>query len=187
MKMILGAVGKNATGKDYFLEYISKKYGVVMFSIGDVARELASKENLELTRENLHKTSQKYMTQFGQDFFPKQIVKKIKESGLNKVLISGVRPLSDVVALKSAFGDDFILVDVVVSNDDIRFERMKKRGSARDPLTKEKFLEYDKHEEELFNTSETEKMADFVVYNDGSAEEFNLSIDEFYKKHFLSN
>ncbi|GHS97268.1 hypothetical protein FACS189421_03760 [Bacteroidia bacterium] len=183
--MILGAVGKNATGKDYFLEYISKKYSIPMFSVGDVVRELALKDGLEHTRENLHKTSQKYMTQFGQDFFPNQIVAKIKELDINKVLVSGIRPLSDVVALKSAFGSDFILVDIVVADDNIRFERMKKRGSARDPLTKDKFLEHDRHEEELFHTSETEKMADFIVYNDGTAEEFDLSIDKFYKEHLL--
>ena len=26
--MIIAAVGKNASGKDYFLEYISKEYGI---------------------------------------------------------------------------------------------------------------------------------------------------------------
>ena len=183
--MILAAVGKNATGKDYFLEYISKKYGVPMFSIGDIARELASKDGLEPTRENLHKTSQKYMSQFGQTFFPEQIIKKIRESSLKKVLVSGIRPLSDVLALKEAFGNDFILVDIVISDDNVRFERMIKRGSTRDPITIEKFKEFDEGEERIFETSKTEKLADFVVLNDGTQDDFHVAIDKFYQEHFV--
>jgi dephospho-CoA kinase len=179
--MILATVGKNATGKDYFLEYISKKYKIPMFSIGDIARELAKKEGLEASRDNLHKISKKYMTLYGQTFFPDQILKKIRESNLNDALISGIRPPSDAVTLKEAFKENFILVDIVVSDDNMRFGRMKKRASARDPMVTEKFIEYDKREEELFNTSETESLADFVIYNDGSVEEFYQAADNFYK------
>ena len=75
--MIIAAVGKNASGKDYFLEYISKEFGVPLLSMGDVARSLAEKEGLEKTRENLHYISQKYMGQYGNDFFPKQLIKMI--------------------------------------------------------------------------------------------------------------
>ena len=78
--MVLAAVGKNGTGKDFFLEYVAKTYGFPMISIGDVVRELAAADGLELTRDNLHATSKKYMTANGQTFFPELIVKKIKES-----------------------------------------------------------------------------------------------------------
>ena len=60
--MVIAAVGKNASGKDYFLEFISKEFGVPMLSVGDVARELAEAEGLEKTRENLHYISKKYMS-----------------------------------------------------------------------------------------------------------------------------
>ena len=36
--MVIAAVGKNASGKDYFLEFISKEFGVPMLSVGDVVR-----------------------------------------------------------------------------------------------------------------------------------------------------
>lgn len=178
--MVLAAVGKNGTGKDYFLEYIAKKYNLPMISIGDVVRELAEKDGLDLVRENLHKTSKKYMDEYGQTFFPEQIVKKIKESGKPNYLISGIRPLSDVKFLKESFGDKFVLVDVVISDDAVRFERMLARGSDRDGKSVEKLMDYDKGEEKLFHTSETEKMADYVIKNDGTAEEFFAEIDNFY-------
>ena len=51
-------------------EYIAKKYNLPMVSIGDVVRELAAKDGLELTRENLHATSKKYMDAYGQTAHP---------------------------------------------------------------------------------------------------------------------
>ena len=132
--MILAAVGKNGTGKDFFLDYVAQKYGFPMISIGDVVRELATKDGLELTRDNLHATSKKYMGEFGQTFFPEMIVKKIKESDAPNYLVSGIRPPSDIEIFRKAFGDDFILVDVVISDDEVRYQRMiarALRSSAR--------------------------------------------------------
>ncbi|MEI6578574.1 MAG: AAA family ATPase [Eubacteriales bacterium] len=184
--MVLAAVGKNGTGKDYFLEYVAKKYNLPMVSIGDVVRELATKDGLELTRENLHATSKKYMDAFGQTFFPEQIVKKIKESDSKIYLVSGIRPLSDVKFLKEAFGEMFVLVDVVISDDTVRFDRMLARGAERDGNSVEKLKDFDTGEEKLFHTSETEKMADYVIKNDGNVEDFYAAIEKFYNNFLLS-
>lgn len=184
--MVLAAVGKNGTGKDFFLDYIAQKYDLPMVSIGDIVRELAAKDGLELTRENLHATSKKYMAANGQTFFPEQIVKKIKESGAPVYLVSGIRPLSDVLFLKEAFGDDFVLVDVVISDDEVRYARMLARGSDRDGKSVDKLREYDKGEEETFHTSESEKLANVVLPNDGSVEEFYEKADKIYQEYIVS-
>jgi len=182
---VIAAVGKNGTGKDFFLEYIRDKYGIPMVSIGDVVRELAAKDGLRLTRKNLHKTSEKYMTQFGQTFFPEQIVRKIRESGAPIYLISGVRPLSDVQFFKKQFGADFLLVDVVISDDAVRYARMLARGSARDGSSVEKLREFDAGEEALFHTSESEALADVTIRNDGGVEEFYAAIEKFYAEYIV--
>lgn len=179
--MILAAVGKNGTGKDFFLDYVAQKYGFPMISIGDVVRELATKDGLELTRDTLHATSKKYMGEFGQTFFPEMIVKKIKESDAPNYLVSGIRPPSDIEIFRKAFGDDFILVDVVISDDEVRYQRMIARGSERDGKSVEKLRENDLHEEEIFHTSESEKMANYVIKNDGGVEDFYAAVDNFYE------
>ena len=184
--MIIAAVGKNASGKDYFLEFISKEFGVPMLSVGDVVRELAEEEGLEKTRDNLHYISKKYMTAYGQDFFPKKLIEKIKKMGAPTVLVSGIRPPSDVETFKEAFGDDFFLVAIVVESDHKRWERTVARGSARDHVTFEQFLELDKHEEELFQTSVTMSMADYAFdRGDYPDEEYHEKIKAFYKERFL--
>ena len=184
--MIIAAVGKNASGKDYFLDFISKEFGVPLLSIGDVARELAEEEGLEKTRENLHYISQKYMGMYGQDFFPKRLIEKIKSMDSETVLVSGIRPPSDVEKFKEAFGDDFFLVAIVVESDRQRYERTRARGSARDNVTFEQFLELDKNEEKLFQTSVTMGMADYTfLRGDFSDEVYHEQIREFYKERFL--
>jgi len=180
---VIAAVGKNGSGKDFFLERIRDQYGIPMVSIGDIARELATNDGLELTRENLHRTSQKYMGQFGQTFFPERIVKKIRESGAEVYLVSGIRPLSDVQHLKAQFGADFLLVDIAVSDDAVRYGRMLARGSARDGGSAEKLREFDANEEKLFSTSESEKLAGVTILNDGGVEEFYAAIEEFYNNY----
>jgi len=180
---VIAAVGKNGTGKDFFLERISEQYNIPMVSIGDIVRELAAKDGLELTRDNLHKTSQKHMGAHGQTFFPEQIVKKIREAGAPVYLVSGIRPLSDVQFLKDQFGAAFLLVDIVISDDDVRYGRMLARGSARDGNSVEKLRENDANEEKIFKTSESEKMADITILNDGTAEDFYAAIEAFYAEH----
>ena len=60
------------------------------------------------------------------------------------------------------------------------------RGSARDKVTFEQFLELDKHEEELFNTSKTMSMADYsFVRGDFSDEVYHEMIKKFYSERFL--
>ena len=184
--MIIAAVGKNASGKDYFLEFISKEFGVPLLSVGDVVRELAEQEGLEKTRENLHHVSQKYMGMYGQDFFPKKLIEKIKSLNSENVLVSGIRPPSDVENFKEAFGDDFFLVAIVVESDRTRYERTRARGSARDNVTFEQFLALDEQEEKIFNTSKTMSMADYsFIRGDFSDEVYHQMIKEFYTERFL--
>ncbi|MDR1734952.1 MAG: AAA family ATPase [Oscillospiraceae bacterium] len=178
--MVIAAVGKNGSGKDFFLEYLRDKYNLPMTSIGDIVRELAEKDGLEKTRENLHATSKKYMDQNGTDFFPKQVEKKIRESGAPVYLVSGIRPYSDVLFFHESFGDDFILVDVVVSDDAVRYGRMLARGSARDGSSEENLRAFDAAEEAQFKTSESEKLADVIIKNDGSKDDFYQAIEDFY-------
>ena len=181
--MVLAAVGKNGTGKDFFLEYVAETYGFPMISIGDVVRELATKDGLELTRDNLHATSKKYMSENGQTFFPEMIVKKIKESDSPNFLVSGIRPPSDIEVFKKAFGEKFVLVAVVISDDKVRYQRMLARGSERDGKSIEKLRENDIHEEEIFRTSESIKMADYVMKNDGSVDDFYDGVTDFYENY----
>ena len=71
-------------------------------------------------------------------------------------------------------------------SDKKRWERTVARGSARDHVTFEEFLELDKHEEEIFKTSVTMSMADYTFYRgDYPDEEYHDKIRKFYRERFM--
>jgi len=57
MMKVIGAVGQNGSGKDEVLKYLKAACGVPFFSTGDMVREIAAKEGVEATRDNLRAIS----------------------------------------------------------------------------------------------------------------------------------
>ena len=67
-----------------------------------------------------------------------------------------------------------------MTDDAVRYERMLARGAERDGASIDKLKQNDLGEEKLFQTSETERMADYTLLNDGTAEDLFASIIDFY-------
>lgn len=174
--IIIGAVGKNGSGKDFVLERIHKNFGYQFFSIGDIVREIADKEGLSHTRDNLHHLSEKYMGKFGDQIFIEKIAESIKRNNFKKCVISGIRPYSDVIFFKNIFKDNFFLLYIELKSDQIRMDRMHLRGSARDSKTLDELYKQDREEEELFNISKSIEAADYILNNDGTIEELDSEI-----------
>jgi dephospho-CoA kinase len=100
---------------------------------------------------------------------------------------TGIRTPTDVRIPQDHFGEDFFLVHVEVSDPQIRYERTKQRGEARDPRTYEEFLQQDKTEEEIFHISKAIQHADITINNDGSLEAFQKKIKESVVQEILSD
>jgi dephospho-CoA kinase len=173
---IIGAVGQNGSGKDEVLKYLRTRYDVPFLSTGDIVREIAAKEGLEPTRENLGKISDKYFRAFGKGYFVKLLADKIRNTGWKIAGISGVRSLNDVSVLKEIFGKDFILIDVSITDSHVRFSRMTKRGEGRDPRSYE----------QLFSLKEAEHLADFTLSNDGTLDDLHREVDKLVAEGLLN-
>ena len=174
---IIGAVGQNGSGKDEVLKYLRTKHDVPFLSTGDVVREIAAREGVEPTRENLGKISDKYFREFGKGYFVKLLADKIKHSDWRIAGISGIRSLNDVTILKDIFGRDFILIRVYITDPHVRYSRMTTRGEGRDPHSYQEFLKQDQAEEELFSLKEAERLADYSISNDGRLDDLHREID----------
>jgi dephospho-CoA kinase len=174
---VIGVIGQNGSGKDEVLKYIRVKHSVPFLSTGDVVREIAVKEGLEPTRENLRDISERYFREFGKGCFVKLLADKIRQTGWKIAGITGIRSLDDVIVLKSVFDTDFILIHVYVSDPRVRYSRMIRRGEERDPHSYEEFLRQDKGEEELFRTKEAERYANYLISNDGTLDDLHREID----------
>ncbi len=182
---IIGVVGQNGSGKDEVVKYLRKKYGMPFLSSGDIVREIAANRGIDGTRENLSRISAELFSLHGKGFFMKQIAQKIKANGWANAGVSGIRAPEDVTALKNAFGKNFFLIHVHVSDPQDRYRRMGHRGEARDALTTTEFQAQDANEEQLFHLSETLKSADAVISNDGSLSDFHTAIEQIVRQHHL--
>ncbi len=182
---VVGVVGLNGSGKDEVVNYLNMRYGIPLFSVGDIVREIAACEGVEATRHNLDLISRRYFAEFGEGYFLKQVVEKIHRNSdsWKAVGISGIRSPHDIKIVEDAFGTDFVLVHVYISDPRVRFERVRRRGSQRDNLTYEEFLKQDSTSEELFQIQEAINLADFSISNDGSLEDLHREIEKL--KEFL--
>ena len=180
---VVGAVGLNGSGKDALIQYLAARCGLTVLSLGDVARELAHLEGVTSSRDKLHEVSQKYIEKYGEDFFVKVLIEEIDNKLLEKVGITGVRTPTDVAALRQHFGDDFLLIHVKVDNPQLRFERLRQRGEARDPRRYEDFLAQENKEIELFHLDEAIQQADVTISNAGALEQFHRESDQLMAQH----
>lgn len=170
MQIIIGLLGTIGAGKTTVSDYLVKK-GFERVVMGDLVREVAIKEGLELTRENLQAIQKKYRDNFGQEYFIKEAVDILKKSGKEKLLIDGVRTPTDATEAKKA-GAILVLIDAPKK---IRFERLRARKREGDAQTFEQFLEQEKREWEMLRFRKSLKYVDYKIDN-------SRSIKELYKK-----
>ncbi len=182
---IIGVVGQNGSGKDEVLKYLRTKYDIPFLSTGDMVREIARKEGLETTRENLKVISERCFRDMGEGCFVKLVVEKIRSSGWQTAGISGIRSINDVRILREKCGKDFVLVDVYVSDPRQRYNRMVNRAEERDPKSYEQFMKQDKAEEELFHIQDAEKQANYHISNDGTLADMHTAIDRLVSEEGL--
>ena len=182
---VLGVIGKNGSGKDEVLKYLRDQYSVPFLSTGDIVREISAREGKESTRPNLQAISDRYFKERGEGCFVRMVVDKVRENGWEVAGISGVRSPKDVDILRGELGEDFVLIDVHVSDPHVRFERMLKRGEGRDAKAYDQFIQQDKAEEKLFGIEKAAAKADYSLGNDGSLDDLRKSIDKLVNKKGL--
>lgn len=172
--IVLGLMGKIGSGKDTVADFLvnDKEFTVVGF--GDATREVAEERGIEMTRENLLEIQKEHVEKHGIDFWAKKVAEIIKERGLKKAIVNGVRRPTDATTLKKEFGDDFHLI-LVETDSKIRYERMVRRGRVGDPEEYEAFEKQEKAEIEAFGLDETFEMAEITITN-------NTTLEDLYEK-----
>jgi dephospho-CoA kinase len=182
---VIGVIGQNGSGKDEVLKYLHAKHNIPFLSTGDMVREIAGKEDIDPTRENLQEISERYFREFGKGFFVKQAAEKILRNGWQIGGITGIRSLDDVQTLRNSFGKDFVLINIYISIPEVRYNRMRQRNESRDPRSYEQFINQDEAEEDLFHIQSAAQYADYCLNNDGSLDDLHKEIDELVIKKGL--
>lgn len=184
---VIGVIGLNGSGKDEVVKYLHSRYGVPLLSVGDIVRDIAAREGVRPTRTNLNQITKRYFDRYGEGYFLKLVVEKIRREGWESAGISGIRSPQDIRIIRDALGSDFILVHVYVTDPRVRYDRIRSRGSQRDRISYEEFLHQDQVSDEMFHIREAIRQADFSIPNDGSLEDLHREIENLVTEKNILN
>jgi dephospho-CoA kinase len=138
-KLIIGLTGQAGCGKGTAVGILKKEYGADYFRFSAILLDIATRLNIEKSRENFIKLSICLRKEFGEDVLSYAIEHDTMNSPKDIVVIDGIRRLEDIVALEPLDQFKLIAIDVPAK---IRFERLKKRGekSGEADMAWEQFL-----------------------------------------------
>ncbi len=180
-KVILGFVGRMASGKGTAAAYLKQKYGASTYRFSDPLHNILHRLHLENSRDNLVKISEHVRSAFGEDILAKTIVADAEKSITPLIVIDGIRRPADIVHLQKL--PQFILIEIF-ADIRLRYERLVKRGEKIDDTTKtfEQFLADHQRSTEM-TIPEVAKIAIERIDNNGSLEQLHEALDLLVKKY----
>jgi dephospho-CoA kinase len=179
-KIVLGFVGKLASGKAVCQKYISDKQNAGSAKFSTSLRDILNRLYLPISRKNMQNLSLDLRTRFGGDILAKVIAEDVKNNPHEIVVIDGVRRLNDISSLKDLPNFHLISID---ANPEIRYERMKLRNENEGDADKTfaEFEEDNKREAEL-QIPEVMAVANFHLDNDSTIEQLYTQVDKILEE-----
>ena len=165
---VIGVVGLPASGKGEFSQ-IAGEMGIPIVVMGDVIREVAKGEGLQVTDENLGAVANRLRREEGMEAIARRSVPRIRACGAPLVLVDGIRGDSEVQVFREAF-PRFYLVGIDAPFSD-RLQRLSLRGREDDFSRPEQLVERDRREIS-WGLGRALSSADHTIYNSGTLEEF---------------
>ena len=178
--MIIGLCGKIGSGKDTIADYLVSKYNFKKVVMSDIIKEEMEKNKLEINRETMQNFSNEMKQRYGKGIWARKTLEFIKMKKIKKAVISGVRDKKEVEEFRK--DPSFILIFVWAPKN-LRFQRLIKRGSYKDPKTLEEAIKQEKREEKLFDLyNNCRKYADYLIANDSTIDALHSTVDILLKE-----
>ena len=161
-KMVIGLAGMPGSGKSLVVE-TAAEMGYGMVAMGDVVREETQKRVLELNPQNIGRVMLDLRKKGGASVVADKCIPKIERKRTAKVIVDGIRSLSEVDAFKKHF-PKFSLI-AVHSSSEARFNRLYRRRRSDDPDGWELFHERDMRELRV-GLGNAIAMAEYIIVNE---------------------
>jgi dephospho-CoA kinase len=176
--LVIGVVGYPASGKGEFSK-IAREMGIPIVVMGDVIRKELENAGLKQTDRNMGEMSRCLRQGLGMDALAKLSIPLIEGHKSKVVLVDGIRGDAEVETFANRF-KNFKLI-AVESSFDTRLERLKERGRSDDTLDVDGLLARD-NRENGWGLGNAMEMADCIITNEGTIEEFGEKTRELLKK-----
>ncbi len=178
--MIIGITGSIGGGKGTVVEHLLTKHKFSHYSSSDLLTKILEERNELVDRDGMNRIANELRAKNPAGVPAENYKRYEAEDGKSDAIFESLHSVPEVEFIKSIGG----MVIGVTADPDIRYERIVKRGSVKDGVTKEKFIEQQRREEEgstdpnksnIFNTL---KAADFLIENNSSVEELHAQVDK---------
>ena len=154
---------------------VAREMGIPVIRMGDCVWEEVKKRGLELNDENVGRIANEMREKYGMDIWAKKTLEKIDPSW-SIVVIDGIRNIEEVEFFREKLGKDFTLIAIHASPE-TRYRRLMERKREDDSTTLEKIKERDERELR-WGIGVVIAMADVIIVNEGSLEEFRKNVKE---------
>lgn len=184
-KIYIGVIAEKGAGKGLFVTLAQKlmpqlKTATVRFS--DIPREILTTLRKDISRENMQILSTALRKAFADEgVFNKPIKNRLQNTEAGLIILDGVRKKEEAEMIKGLGG----ILLYIKADPEIRFARRKKEAENTDEanMSWEQFQKQELAETEISIREIGEKMADAVIENNGSIEEFENKTKEFLRKY----
>ncbi|MCX8153113.1 MAG: AAA family ATPase [Candidatus Bathyarchaeota archaeon] len=173
-KIVVGLTGMPGAGKSLVVD-TARALGYAVVVMGDVVREETRLLGLPLTPENVGKVMLELRERGGPSVIADKCIPKIEQQRSSKVIIDGIRSLSEVNTFKAHFAK-FSLIAVHASPE-TRFTRLFNRRRSDDPNGWAAFHERDMRELGV-GLGSAIAMAEHIIVNEAKKEETIAKITE---------
>ncbi len=176
--VIIGITGTLGAGKGTIVEYLVSKKGFLHFSVRAFVTEEIEKRGLEVNRDSMVMVANDMRAKHGPAYMAEALFEKAAVSGKN-CIIESIRTPAEVEILKQKSTFHLFAVD---ARPEIRYKRIRVRGSETDKVSYQDFL--DNEEREMSSTDPNHQnihkcieKADFVFNNDKNISDLHKQLD----------
>lgn len=158
----LCVTGMPGCGKEEFLQ-VAEQAGFAVIRMGDLIREEGARRGLAASDTTLGGMADEERKRHGPEIWAQRTVDQIAS---NRIVIDGLRSLSELSVFRRAFPEGLSVVAVFASPD-TRAQRIFRRGRADDVLTQEELRIRDERELR-WGLGDVIAMADYLIVNEGT-------------------
>ena len=170
MKLII-TTGMPGAGKEEFLSAAADT-GIPFLRMGDIVREFHAKRSEEDKDLSVGQLANLDRQRYGFDIWAKRAMEKMYG---DIFMIDGCRSMDEVRAYRNITDDVHIVA--IFTSPSTRYARLQKRGRDDAPKNIEEFNERD-NRELGWGLGETMALADKMIINESSLEEFKAAVKE---------
>lgn len=184
----IALVAESGAGKGLFVEIMEKllpNQRIIVVRFSDVLCDILDMLGIEKSRDNIDTLVTALRGAFHDEGLLTMIMcKRLQGMDADIVILDGLRKEKEVSLVRERAG----LLVYITADKEVRYGRLKARAEKPDEIgmTWERFVEQDNAAPQLQIRHIGETMADTVLENNGTLEEFESAIGKFIDTHYLA-